>query len=215
MAGRIHLLPRLERPATRWSHALQLRLSGPGGLYNLGNAFGLVTGLALYLAAGQHGTGPWWDYFVGSPAALALTVSMIVFYVSGEAYHQAFAGPAAPDLSRLRAGDLLSGHGAVLLGLGLLFLGQPVLAATAGALHALGKYGSVMVLPVAHWSTVCRTAVVLSRLPAMAATLLAMAQAMGGHPFLSVAVLTPISMLVCYGLWLSADMVLLRPVRRS
>lgn len=215
MAGRVHPLPRLERPANRWTHALQLRLSGPGGLYNLGNAFGLVTGLALYLAASQGGSGRWWDYFVGSPAALALTVSMVVFYVSGESYHQAFAGPAAPDPSRLRTGDLLSGHGAVMLGLGLLFLGQPVLAATAGALHAMGKYGSVVELPVAHWSKACRAAVVLSRLPAMAATLLALGQVAGEHPFLSVTVLTPISMLVCYGLWLMADVMLLRPVSRS
>jgi hypothetical protein len=215
MADRIHLLPRLERPATRWAHALRLRLTGPGGLYNLGNAFGLLTGLALYLAASSGGNGPWWDYFVGSPAALALTVSMVVFYVSGEAYHQAFAGPGAPDLARLRTGDLLSGHGAVMLGVGLLFLDQPVLAATAGALHALGKYGSVLVPPVAHWSALCRGAVVLSRVPAVAATLLALGQVAGELPLLSVGVLTPITMLVCYGLWLVADVLLLRPVRQS
>ena len=215
MASRIQPLPRLKPPPSHWAQALRLRLTGPGGLYNLGNAFGLVTGLALYLAAGQGDAGRWWDYFVGSPAALALTVSMVVFYVSGEAYQQAFAGPGAPDLARLRTGDLLSGHGAVMLGVGLLFLDQPVLAATAGALHAVGKYGSVLVLPMAHWSTVCRGAVVLSRLPAMAATLLALGRVAGELPLLSVAVLTPITMLVCYGLWLVADVMLLRPVDRS
>ncbi|MFP8778561.1 hypothetical protein [Hydrogenophaga sp. RWCD_12] len=214
MAGRIQPLPRLQTPAPRWAQALRLRMAGPGGLYNLGNAFGLVTGLALYLAAGQGDTDRWWDYFVGSPAALALTISMVVFYVSGEAYHQAFAGPGAPDLARLRTGDLLSGHGAVMLGVGLLFLGQPLLAATAGALHAIGKYGSVLALPVARWATICRGAVVLSRLPAMAATLLALGRVAGELPFLSVAVLTPVTMLVCYGLWLVADVMLLRPVGR-
>lgn len=215
MAYRFHLLAQSERAGSRWAHALRLRLTGPGGLYNLGNAFGLVTGLALHLAAGSSGNGRWWDYFVGSPAALALTIAMVVFYVSGEAYHQAFSDPGKPDLSRLRTGDLLSGHGAVMLGVGLLFLGQPMLAATAGALHAIGKYGSTMSPPVAHWSNLCRGAVVLSRLPAVAAALLALGKVAGELPLLSVGVLTPITMLVCYGLWLAADVLLLRPIRPS
>ena len=215
MADRIHPMPRQGRAAAHWAHALRLRLTGPGGLYNLGNGFGLVTGLALHLAAGGSGNGRWWDYFVGSPAALALTLAMVIFYVSGEAYHQAFASPGKPDLGRLRTGDLLSGHGAVMLGVGLLFLGQPMLAATAGALHAMGKYGSSMVPPVAYWSNLCRGSVVLSRLPAVAAALLALGEVAGELPLLSVGVLTPITMLVCYGLWLAADVLLLRPIRQT
>ena len=97
----------------------------------------------------------------------------VVFYVSGESYHQAFAGPAAPDPSRLRTGDRLSGHGAVMLGLGLLFM-----AATAGALHAMGKYGSVVELPVAHWSKAC----LVLRAACDGATLLALGQVAGEHP---------------------------------
>jgi hypothetical protein len=227
MAGRIHratALPTAAKAPLTWPllQALRLRLSGPGGLYNLGNAFGLATGLALHVAAlgdGAFGSGSaaqWsaagWSYFAGGPAALCLTVSMVVFYVSGEAYHRAFAGPA-PDFQKLRAGDLLSGHGAIMLGIGLLFLGQPALAATAGALHALGKYGSAGVLFVARWPALCRQAVVFSRLPALAATLLALARAWEASPLLSVAVLTPLTLLVCYALWLAADWLLLRPAR--
>jgi hypothetical protein len=215
MDGGVQPLPRLERATARWTEALRQRLTGPGGLYNLGNAFGLVTGLALYLASSDGGAGRWWDYFVGGPAALMLTLSMAVFYVSGEAYHKAFAGPASPNLAKLRTGDLLSGHGAVMLGVGLMFLGQPMLAATAGALHAVGKYGSVVVSKFPQWGPLCRAAVVVSRIPAMAATLLKLRQVVVDHPLLSIEVLTPITMLVCYGLWLTADLLLLRPAKGS
>ena len=46
---------------------------------------------------------------------------------------------APPDPTLNRRGDLLSAVGALLLGLALLSLGQWMLAATAGLMHALGK----------------------------------------------------------------------------
>jgi hypothetical protein len=41
-------------------HGLALRLSGPGGLYNLGNALGLLSGVAFHVvAAGAVGVPSW------------------------------------------------------------------------------------------------------------------------------------------------------------
>jgi hypothetical protein len=63
---------------------LTQRLSGPGGLYNLGNGLGLLGGVSFHVAAAS-GTG--WaalsDYFVGSLGASAITVAMLIFFWSG------------------------------------------------------------------------------------------------------------------------------------
>ncbi len=100
----------------------------------------------------------------------------------------------------------------MLLGVELLFLRQPMLAATGGALHAIGKYGSVVALRLPKWSSLCRAAVVVSRIPAIVATLLAVTLVVDDHPIWSIELLTPVTMLVCYGLWLLADL-LLRPAK--
>ena len=72
--------------------------------------------------------------------------------------------------------DFLSGIGALVLGLALLCLGQPLLAATAGLFHALGKFGSARhwrPLPgwQGGWPNLYRTLVLASRVPAILATI--------------------------------------------
>ena len=83
-----------------------------------------------------------WDYLAGNAGAVALTAATAVFFLSGEAYHRAWAHGAPPKDALNRRGDLLSAIGALILGIALLSLGQVMLAATAGGLHALGKFGS-------------------------------------------------------------------------
>lgn len=204
----------LTTSSSRFSAALRLRLIGPGGLYNLGNAFGLATGLGFYLAATPKGSDALLAYFTGSFASTLMTLSMLVFFWGGEVYHRAFSTEGDLDFALLRRGDILSGFGALLLGGGLMALGHPVLAATAGLAHAIGKFGSGWSLPGGWWPTrlpdFWRSLVLASRVPAIAAALSALWLAQTTGTLLSAAGLTPVTLLLCYGLWLAADLKLLR-----
>jgi hypothetical protein len=205
----------------RLQSALAARLTGPGGLYNLGNALGLVGGITLAVLAATErepsvGTGlaAAVDYLAGSASALAVTAAMLIFFWSGEAYHRAWAQGFPPDARLNRRGDFLSGYGALMLGVGLFLIGEALLAATAGLLHAAGKFGSALhaAPPTAsRWPDVCRKAVVVSRLPAIALCLAALAAAW--HPASDTAPLQvagPALLLVCYLIWTRADLMLLR-----
>lgn len=204
--------------------AFRARMSGPGGYYNSGNALGLVAGLGVQIATAPAGSpgentvmAAMVDYFAGSHSAVALTLATLVFLWGGEAYHRAWARPDAPDPALNRLGDLLSGIGAIGLGIALLLLGDPLIAATSGLLHALGKFGSafhrpgtpVPVWPVA-WPDPFRSAVLASRLPAMLASALALGSAFPQvWPNGSLTVLVmPIALLGCYFLWAKADLLL-------
>lgn len=210
----------MTQSAIPLNSALAARLAGPGGLYNLGNALGLMGGLSLHVAAAlapadaglSHGASAILDYLAGSVGAFAITLAMLVFFWSGEFYHRAWAKGAPPDPALNRMGDLSSGIGALLLGLGLLLLGQPLLAATSGLLHAAGKFGSALPsrlqsrLPVGP--AAFRLIVVASRIPALVAVLLqasATLAGQAGQPLAASALLV-----LCYLLWLRADLALLR-----
>ena len=133
-------------------HEVSQRVTGPGGLYNVGNAIGILGGIALHIAATApsggsdlgHGLLATFEYLAGSFGAAALTLAMLVFFWSGEQYHRAWRHGAPPDARLNRIGDVSSGWGALLLGFGLFLMGQPLLAATAGLLHAVGKFGSAL-----------------------------------------------------------------------
>jgi hypothetical protein len=191
---------------------LRSRLKGPGGCYNLGNVVGLGVGLALQVKATPD-LASMGQFFAGSNAALALTLANLVFIWSGEIYHRAWAQGALPDAALNRRGDMLSGIGAIALGLGLLLLGQPVLALFSGLLHALGKFGSAADvghlvstwLWPKHWPDLCRTAVLLSRAPAVAAAVVLLTHAATGADLIASAAL-----LASYLLWSTADLMLFR-----
>ena len=184
-------------------------------------------GIALQIgsSAGQADLGAAADatvtYLVGNPAATALTLATVVFFWSGEIYHRAWAGGAPPDPALNRRGDLSSGVGALLLFVALLGLGQVMLAATAGLLHALGKFGSAWgwrPLPgwPATWPDFFRIAVLASRVPALLATTrdLARVAADASSTTPASAWLTPLTLLVCYLLWCKADLMLVRPAAK-
>lgn len=200
---------------------LTQRLRGPGGPYNLGNALGLASGLALHVAATMsvsadtgltHGASAVVDYFVGSLGAFSITVAMLIFFWSGERYHRAWDNGAPPDVRLNRIGDISSGVGALALGYGLFLMGQPVLAATAGLLHAIGKFGSALPSGILQrlpfGAGAFRKAVVASRLPAIAMVLIEVERALIGDPAQPLA--ASACLLVCYLLWLKADVTLLR-----
>lgn len=189
---------------------LSQRLSGPGGLYNLGNALGLLSGVTFHVAAA---VGVGWaavsEYFVGSLGATAITVAMLVFFWSGEQYHKAWANGAPPDARLNRVGDVSSGWGALLLGLGLVLLGHPVLAASSGLLHAAGKFGSALpdrvIARLLFGPGLFRNVVVASRLPALAAVVLDLGRAADSESVAAGGLL-----MLCYRLWLKADLALMR-----
>ena len=193
---------------------LGARLSGPGGLYNLGNAVALATGVAVVAlspAAGGSGLDAVARHLAGSPAALAMTSAILVFFAGGEVYHRATSRRGAPDTALLRLGDLVSAAGALLLSVSLWLLGDVVTAAVSTVLLAGGKLGSALSpggrasLPGFPGIDPFRWAVAASRLPALAGLALALATGLPALAALQSAVL-----LGCYLVWLRADLLLLR-----
>jgi hypothetical protein len=211
-------------PLAQLVSALRARMNGPGGYYNSGNALGLIVGLTIQIATAPVGvheasavTTAVMDYFAGSHGAVALTLTTLVFLCGGEAYHRAWARPNAPDPALNRLGDFLSGVGAIGLGIALLLLGDTLLAATSGLLHALGKFGSTFHRPgrpvpvwPAAWPDPFRSAVLASRLPAILVTTFALGSALpqvwSGGSFVTLAM--PVTLLGCYLLWTKADLLL-------
>lgn len=203
--------------------AIVARMKGPGGYYNIGNLLGLVAGTAVQImhAAGDGPIGfsqsarVTVEQFVGSPSAVALSVAMFVFFLSGEAYHRAWENGFPPIEALNRRGDWLSGIGAIFLGVGLLITGQPFLAATAGLLHAVGKFGSAWagtpdrgIWPAA-WPDLWRTLVLASRVPALLAATLSLTSNILGTSA-KADIITPVTLLLCYILWIKADLMLFR-----
>lgn len=196
-------------------------MQGPGGFYNLGNAFGLLTGVLLHVAqlsAFSGVTGSLYavtDYLAGSASAIALTLSMLIFFWSGELYYRAWSNGFPPVTRLNQGGDLWSCWGALVLGVGLLLLGQPILALTAGLMHGVGKLGSAWSMRVpnwwrSHWPDFWRTMVLLSRFPALIAVLLELSAHVVQGSVTSAAGLGPLTLLVCYLLWVKADLMLFR-----
>lgn len=203
--------------------AVAARLVGPGGLYNLGNVIALLTGITLQFAATDglagDGIGGFLSaYFFGSPGASWLTMAICIFLVSGETYHRAWQGGPPPDLWLNRAGDLLSALGAAALTVALVHFGDLMLALVSGTLLVGGKLGTA-ILPerdgatggACLWTTLCRRAVVASRLPAILALTVDLASALAGAQALTPALLGPAVMILCHLIWIRADLLLMRP----
>jgi hypothetical protein len=201
--------------------AIADRSRGPGGYYNMGNLLGLVSGVAVqWMQAAAQGALDQPDMLraiielhVGSASAVALSLAMVVFFLSGEAYHCAWAHGFPLDARLNRRGDWLSGIGAVFLGVGLLITGQPVLAATAGLLHAVGKFGSAWTGPLGTglwprtWPDLWRSLVLASRIPALLAAAISLVAETSGNSA-GVAMITPLTLTLCYLLWIRADLLL-------
>ena len=206
----------------RQAGALRDWALAPGGLYNIGNALGLASGLTLAVLPvttlgiynGNAILSAMRQYLMGDPAAVALSIAMVIFFYSGIQYDRAWKNGAPPITSLNRSGDMWSGFGALFLGLGLLALGQPILAATAGLLHAIGKFGSAWTmrpLPIWKGPDFWRTLVLISRFPAIAAAILAIIETLRvGYADVAVGVAPLAILLTCYLLWVLADLKLFR-----
>lgn len=209
-------------PARIWP-AMRSRLDGPGGYYNIGNAIGLLTGLGLQAAAmagdgGATASATELHYFSGTGSSTALMLATLIFFISGEIYHRAWARSGAPDPALNRVGDFLSGVGALALGVALFGIGQPVLAATAGLMHAAGKFGSAFhrldSAPVrgwpAAWPDPFRSLVLVSRIPAGAAACWELVGALlpgaSGNELSNL--VEAATLLACTLLWAKADLLL-------
>jgi hypothetical protein len=193
-------------------------MRGPGGIYMAGNLLGLAAGIAVQLAHAADGGAAraLAVYLAGDVSAFMLTLGTFVFFFSSESYHRAWQNGFPPDKRLTRLGDLLSAVGALALGAALLALGQPFLAATAGLLHAAGKFGSAVCkadgASGTDWPWLFRASVLVSRVPAMLAALI---ELLGHLPALAhggptLPALMPATLLVCYMLWAKADLLLFR-----
>jgi hypothetical protein len=200
-------------------------LGDPGHLYNIGNGLMLAGGVggAVFAAMGD-GVSPERaieriaDHFIGTPPAVALTLATLVFIAGGAAYSKAWRnGGQAPDPVFNRRGDVLSAVGAAMLGIGLMMLGDALLATFAGLLHAGGKLGSAYAgkrrvrTPFGSLllADICKDAVLVSRLPALLAAitgLLTVALAIGRLESIVLA----LSVIVSTVYWALADILLLR-----
>lgn len=186
----------------------------PGMLYNLGNSLGFIVGLGVALAADvsrDDGASVWSRgivHVVGSPAAAALTGAALVFFWGGLLYTRAWSNGAPPDPKLNRQGDVLSGIGAILLGIGLVIMGNPWLAASAGLLHAAGKFGSALGgMRVADF---CKDLVLVSRVPAVLVGGAALWRELALLENLQELLLS-LSFMTCCLIWAAADWMLLSP----
>lgn len=203
---------------------IESRLRDPGTLYNLGNSLGFIVGLGVALAAdvSRDGGATVWSrgiaHVVGSPAAAALTGATFVFFWGGVLYTRAWANGAPPDPRLNRQGDVLSGIGAILLGIGLVIMGNPWLAASAGLLHAAGKFGSALgctatrqgSLAQLRVADLCKDLVLVSRLPAVLVGAAALWRELALLENIPELLLT-LSFMMCCLIWAAADWMLLSP----
>ncbi|SER87853.1 hypothetical protein SAMN04490244_103372 [Tranquillimonas rosea] len=214
----------------RLFRAIAVRCTGPGGYYNLGNALGLVSGVAFQILAAQDATGgsalaAIREYLVGSTGATALTVAMVMFFVSGELYHRAWSAGTTPDAVMVRRADFLSGIAAFVLGIALILFGSFWLAAVSTLLLAGGKIGNGLTpgrgwpvrIPLPGYGTtrhrqidVFRFSALLSRAPAVAAILLELARLSAGGEGGALDLAQSGVLLICYMLWCRADLLLFR-----
>ncbi len=204
--------------------AIKHRAVGPGGLYNCGNIIALVGGITIQsYSAGQAQSlvSTIWIYLFGSLGAGCLTLAMLVFLASGEAYHRAWRDQKTPIVTLNRLGDLLSGVGAVILTIALITFGDFKLALVAGSLLVVGKFGTA-ILPEQpnssrnslRISTTLRTMVVVSRLPSIVALGISFSEytIKGG---ISSDAAMAVLMIGCHLLWLWADLLLVRGKRAA
>ncbi|MEM9583527.1 MAG: hypothetical protein AAGA08_10470 [Pseudomonadota bacterium] len=195
---------------------LKARLTGPGALYNLGNVLALAAGLFISLRNAPEHAGAAtviYAHLIGSPDALWLSVSMLLFIISGEFYHRAFQSGQRPNL--VAWGDFISGVAAIALTVALVLLGNTVLALLGGVLLTMGKLGTAFISffspnPMPRLDQTLRLTVVASRAPSIVALGLTVLPAiLGDLPVSEVAIACV--MIVCFLLWLWADLLLLRP----
>lgn len=212
------------RPPATGITALAARARGPGGYYNIGNVLALGTALGVQvvtaLTDAHGGSGEILPtiraYLFGSPGATALTISILIFFASGEMYHRAWSGGFPPDRRCNWWGDFLAGIAALFLTVALAEFGDVLLAILSGLLLAAGKFGSALVsedyrIPAASfWPKRFRMAVLASRVTAIGSLAfhLVTLVASGAAPAVDDLVLMPV-MLVCYLLWARADFLLI------
>jgi hypothetical protein len=206
-------------PLRRLRQTVGSRLTGPGGLYNLGNTIVVFTGIGLQLAAARDSggglAGAVHGYFFGSPEATVMTFAIALFILAGELYHRAWRDPEHLDRRLIWRGDLVCGFAAAAFTVALVMIGETVLALLGGAMLTAGRFGLVM-LPVrllrGGWDRLLRRMVALSRAPSLLSVALALvALVRGGAP--AIELVAPLVLFGCLLIWLRADLMFERLAR--
>ncbi|ABD54949.1 hypothetical protein [Jannaschia sp. CCS1] len=202
----------------RMRDGVAARSKGPGGLYNIGNVVALIGGMVIQsIAVERHSSlnEVVFQYLFGSPAATSLTLAVLIFLASGEVYHRAWSHHGNAALRMVRVGDALSGLAAVVLTVALVQVGDPWLGLTGGVMLIIGKFGTA-ILPErpdasrrgAQITKLLRLVVVASRGPSLAALVVTIIVTATDGALAGLAM--PLLMVLCYLLWLWADILLLR-----
>ena len=190
----------------------------PGRLYNLGNVVGFFGGAGAAIATGRSDAsglsalGRLEIYAFGNTSALMLSLATLIFFVAGLAYTRAWRDGTAPDRTMSQVGDGLSGIAAIAFGAGVAILGSPVLAASGGAMHALGKFGSAFSIESKstgmpnRLSCFFKELVLLSRIPAICAAAVGLVRAEHGT---AVQIILSFNVILCCIVWAAADIRLL------
>jgi hypothetical protein len=189
----------------------------PGRLYNLGNLVGFLGGAGAAIAtarsdaSGLSALGRLEIYAFGNTAALMLSLATLIFFVAGLAYTRAWRDGAAPDRTMSQVGDGLSGIAAIAFGAGVALLGNPILAASGGAMHAIGKFGSAFSAEsksagMPRLSSFFKELVLLSRIPAICAATAGVFTAEQGT---AVQLILSLNVIFCCLVWAAADIRLL------
>ncbi|KAA0686881.1 hypothetical protein DTW90_33700 [Neorhizobium sp. P12A] len=189
----------------------------PGRLYNLGNLVGFFGGAGATIAtarsdaSGLSALGRLEIYAFGNTSALMLSLATLIFFVAGLAYTRAWRDGAVPDRTMSQVGDGLSGVAAIAFGAGVALLGNSILAASGGAMHAIGKFGSACSgesksAGMPRLGSFFKELVLLSRIPAICAAAAGVFRAEHGTV---VQIILSLNVIFCCLVWAAADIRLL------
>ena len=215
-------------PDRRFGDDLKTWLSGPGGLYNIGNILALASGVGVQIATASGGGHEASDavlegvraYLLGSPGAAALTLATLIFIVAGDMYRRAWSNGLPPARILNRRGDFLSACAAIVLTFALAAFGDVILAFASGALLAAGKFGSALVPDDAvernTWPRRFRLLVLASRVPALVSLAIKFVGPLVSQNAVPAGdLILTLVMLVCFLLWTRADLLLMRSLPRD
>lgn len=206
-------------PIQKRKLVLPARLTGPGGLHNIGNLTALFGGLVVFTASAWQEL-PLQEilvtYFAGNFGTSSLTLSMIIFLFAGEYYHRACNSDNQVKQDLLRMGDLLSAIAAIISTFALVSFGQTDIAMFAGSLLVVGKMGTALSSEQSSGTDtkidkakIFRSIAIVSRFPsiiALAYAALEKSETANQANEHAIGVI----MLVCYVLWLMGDILLLK-----
>jgi hypothetical protein len=194
---------------------IEMGLSNPGILYNIGNGIAFCGALLVFAATVPHGfvVQGLGKHFLGNWPAAFTSMATVLFWLGGLKYARAWSHGFPPDATANAAGHALSSGGALLIGFALIGLARSdvalALALVATFMHLGGKLASWR---IPDNDCYFKALPLYSRIPYVTALCLDLrAEYLSGASgtALAAALLLPLGLLVAAGFWGRADWLLL------